>query len=53
MIRKWLDRNEISGISWLGYIEMGGIKVGCFEEKSKRNQLDSWTVPKNNKSSIW
>jgi hypothetical protein len=24
--------------------EMGGIKVGCFGEKCKENQLDNWTV---------
>jgi len=24
--------------------EMGGIKVGCFGEKCKEFQLDSWTV---------
>ena len=28
--------------------EMGGIKVGCFGEKSKGNQLDSWTVGQKN-----
>ena len=32
---------EISGISWPGHIEMIGIKVGCFGENCKENQLDS------------
>jgi hypothetical protein len=31
--------------------EIGGIKVGCFGEKSKGNQLDSWTVGSWTKSS--
>jgi hypothetical protein len=33
--------------------EFGGIKVGCFGEKSKGNsvgQLDSWTVGQNNQA---
>jgi hypothetical protein len=31
--------------------EMCGIKVECFGEKSKGNQLDSWTVGSWTKSS--
>jgi hypothetical protein len=46
------ESSEISGISWPGYIEMSGIKVGCFGENCKENQLDSWTVPTESGSAL-